>query len=169
MAYQQLPKSLETLAAELKQFLGPTFFELEFVKCVAPWGRPEVLDVGHEGCYLAINGPSSKYSTITFEIRIDLTQWGKPEILVLNGKFIDIRYASDRYERWYRSPHANPYMLDIFDRVDRMAAYAIRLLETHARETLGQPDFQLLASVSPNEVQAVVDYFRVPVQIEYLG
>ena len=169
MAYQQLAQSLETLEGELKLFLGSSFFQLGFVDHVAPWGRPEVLDVGHDGCYLAVTGTSSKYSTITFEVRIDLTQWGKPEILVLNGKFIDIKYAGDRYERWYNSPHAHPYMLDIFDRVDRMAAYALRLLEKHVRETLGQPDFQLMASVPPKEVQAVVDYFRVPVQIDYRG
>lgn len=169
MAYQHLPKSLETLATELKQFLGPVFFETEFVRHLEPWGRPEVLDVGHEGCYLAVTGTHSNYSTITFEIRIDLTQWGKPEVLAIGGKFIDGRYGGDRYERWYNSPFGNPYMLDIFDRVDRMAAYAIRLLEKHARETLDQPDFQLMPSVPASEVQKVVDYFRQPVQIDYRG
>jgi hypothetical protein len=169
MAHQQLAKSLETLGSDLKAFLGANYFELLGIDHVAPFGHPQTLQVGHSGCYLAVTRGRSAYNTITFELRLDLSQWGKAELLVLRGKFTDTRYAGDRYERWYNSPHAHPYMLDIFDRVDRMAAYAIRLLEKHARETLNNTDFQLMASVPSAEVYAVVDYFRVPVQIDYLG
>ena len=169
MAYQHLSKSLDALSNELKQFLGSTFFVLELVDHQTPWGLPEVLGVGHDGCYLAVTGTNSKYSTITFQVRINLTQWGKPEVLTVQGKFIDTRYGGDRYESWFRNPHSTPYILDILDRVDLMAAYALRLLEKHTRETLGDPNFELMAAVDQKEVKHLVDYFRIPVQLDYRG
>lgn len=169
MAHQQLAQNLESLAAELKAFLGANPFELQGIDHVVPFdNQGKLLRPGHDGCYLAITR-GRNYSTISFELRLDLSTFGKAEMLVLQGRYIDMRYAGDRYERWFQSPHANPYLLDILDRVDRMAAHALRYLEKAARESLGNPEFQLLTAVPSSEVYAVVAYFREPVQIDHVG
>lgn len=169
MVHQQLALALDQLLEELTLFLGPNPFELLRLDRVPVSHLPagKVLAAGHDGCYLAVG--TGKQSTVEFELRLRLDEWGKAEGLVLAGKYTDLRYPSDRYVRWYNSPHAHPYMLDIFDRVDRMAAYAIRLLEQAAREALENPGFNLLTSLPSGEVGAVVDYFRVPVQLDRLG
>jgi hypothetical protein len=169
MAHPHLAKDLETLKGELKVHLSAVPFELDQVTHFPSQARSQILRPEHEGCYLGVTQGGTTYNTIDFGLGLDLSTWGKPEVLYLSGRFIDMRFGGDRYERWYFNPTSNPYMLDIFDRVDRMAAYALRLLEKYAQESLTQPDFQLFSSLPSEEIYAVVDYFRMPVQIDYKG
>lgn len=168
MIHNHLALGLTALHQELALFVGPNPYSEESIRSFVPVGMEGItLRPGGSGCYLAVMA-GRNYSTIWFELILNGAVLDRPEALALSGKFTDMRYQGDRYKGWYRSPHSHPYLLDILDRVDRMAAYAILRVEQAAQEALGNPDFRLLPILPANDLYKVLEYFREPVQLDGL-
>ena len=169
MIHSYLALGLTALQAELKLFVGPAPFEEVGRRAYVP--VPEVIAgktvmPGHDGCYLSL-ASGRNHTQVTFELVLNRAVLGRPEVLALSGQFTDVRLAADRYRGWYKSPHGHGHMLDIFDRVDRMAALALLYLEKAAQETLADPEFQLIPLIPAADLAAVLEYFRVPVQLDH--
>jgi hypothetical protein len=168
MIHNYLHMDLAALAEELKLFVGASPFSLRGVRSFVPAGdalKGKVVVPGHDGCYLNLTS-GRNLSTITFELVLVGAAIGRPEALAVEGQFVDVRLPDSRYKAWFNSPYGNPHMLDIYDRVDRMAAYALLELEKAAQAAVGSPDFKLIPLIPAADLYAVMEYFRVPVQLD---
>ena len=166
--FPELNKTLPQIKESLEPFVGPSVFELIELSSRATSAPVPVLQPMGDGCYLAVSTGKTRYNTLEMSLELNLAPWGRQESLVLRGKFTDMRLRGEQYERWYRSPFAHPYIMEISDRVPLMTAYSIRRIELAAQQHLENPGLSILEFVPDAEIEAVRNYFNVPVQLDYL-